>query len=90
MWYHDYCAGVAKRRYEVLAASAVSFFCPTCVMEQQGSEIIAALQDAVKALTAQLNELHLQLQCPNVQPVASQQQWSEVVRKGRRGKGPND
>ncbi len=71
---------------EIRVAGCVGgpFLCPTYVMEKQGSEI-AALHDAVKALTAQVSEL--QLQCMDERPLATQQQWSEVVRNGRKGKG---
>jgi len=78
---------VNKKRPEVLSASAAPFFCPSCVMEQQ-SRGIATLQEAVKALTAQLSELQLQQiptndEQPSTRP---QQQWSTVVRKGKGGR----
>ena len=64
------------------------FFCPTCVVNHQSCEI-AALHDAVKALTMQLSEL--QLQCTDKWSSTMQQQpWSKVVRsgnKGNKGKG---
>jgi len=85
-WYHRWCAGVNKKRHEVLSASEAPFFCPSCVMEQQSRDI-ATLQEAVKALTAQLSELQLQQiptndEQPSTRP---QQQWSTVVRKGKGG-----
>ena len=33
VWYHRWCAGVTKRRHELLAASEVPFLCPTCVAQ---------------------------------------------------------
>ena len=58
VWYHRWCAGVANKRYELLAGSETPFLCPVCVMGQQ-SCIIAALQEAVKSLTIRLAELQL-------------------------------
>ena len=47
---------------------------------------IAALHDAVKALTAQLSELQLQ-RTDKRSSTMQQQPWSEVVRSGNKGKG---
>ena len=87
VWYHRWCAGVTKSRHELLAASDVPFFCPTCVVSHQSCEI-ASLRDAVNALMARLNGLRLRR--TDEWPSAMQQPWSEVVRNGKgtgKGKG---
>ena len=88
VWYHRWCAGVTKSKHElvVLDASEAPFFCPTCVANQQSREI-AALQDAVKALTAQLSELQLQRTDERRPSTIQQQPWSVVVRSGNKGRG---
>jgi len=85
VWYHRWCTGVTKRRYEILDGSEAPFFCPTCVVNHQSCKI-AALHDAVKALTAQLSELQLQ-HTDKRSSTMQQQPWSEVVRSGNKGKG---
>ena len=32
MWYHQWCVGVTKERYKVLATSTAPFLCPNCVV----------------------------------------------------------
>ena len=85
VWYHRWCAGVTKKRYESLAGSEAPFLCPSCTMEQQSSAI-AALQEAVKSLTTQLAESQLQHVCSEEQPSPMPpQKWSLVVRNGKGG-----
>lgn len=85
-WYHRWCVGVTKEKFALLAAAPdVPFFCPGCVMNQQRCEI-SALQEAVKAITAQLSEMQRQQQperCSNGK-LSQQQPWTEVVRKRKK------
>ena len=94
-WYHRWCAGVTKARYEALSSSEDPFFCPSCSATRQQKSIVA-LQASLRSLSDEVRELKalvVTLQkkerptselCPGAQTVgAASAQWSTAV--GRKG-----
>ncbi len=55
-WYHRWCAGVTKARYEVLSNTEDPFHCPACVAERQ-ENTIRELQDMVLSLAEEVRVL---------------------------------
>ena len=94
-WYHRWCAGVTKARYEALSSSEDLFFCPSCSATRQQKSIVElqvslrSLSDEVRELkalvaTLQKKERPSSEPCPGAQTVgAASAQWSTAV--GRKG-----
>lgn len=55
-WYHSWCAGVSRQRYQSLAESTEPFLCPACTSQQQ-QRTIQELQGNVQALASEMLEL---------------------------------
>ncbi len=55
-WYHRWCVGVTRVRFQPLSESAEPFLCPACTSQQQ-QKAIKELQGCVQALTAEILEL---------------------------------
>ena len=55
-WYHGWCAGLTKSKFEEQAGSYNPFFCQSCVIHKQSKEI-ASLHDGINLLKSDLADL---------------------------------
>ena len=55
-WYHRWCAGLTKSKFEEQVGSQTPFFCQSCVIDNQNREI-ASLHDGINSLKSDLADL---------------------------------
>ena len=100
-WYHSWCAGVSRQRYQSLAESTEPFLCPACTSQQQ-QRTIQELQGNVQALASEMLELKTMVAAlQKASSTASNTEtnitaaggnelpWNTVVSRGNRGKKRN-
>ena len=59
-WLHRRCAGLSKGAFDVVSKSQSPFYCPYCMLQNQGREI-ASLRDLVANLSGEVTSLRSQL-----------------------------
>ena len=99
-WYHSWCAGVSRQRYQSLAESTEPFLCPACTSQQQQRTILE-LQGSVQALATEMLELraavaalqnasnHDNIETTITAAGGNEPPWNTVVSRGNRGKKRN-
>ena len=100
-WYHSWCAGVSRQRYQSLAESTEPFLCPACTSQQQQRTILE-LQGSVQALASEMLELraavaalqnasnHDNTETTITAAGGNEPPWNTVVSRGNRGKKRNE
>ena len=99
-WYHSWCAGVSRQRYQSLSESTEPFLCPACTSQQQQKTILE-LQGNVQALASEMLELkamvaalqkasnHDNTETTITAAGGNELPWNTVVSRGNRGKKRN-
>ncbi len=86
-WFHRWCGGVTKSRYQSLSNSLQPFLCPTCTAAKQDKNI-SDLQDIVKALADEVRGLKATVAAleSSATERPSSTVWNTVPAGGRKGK----